>query len=101
LHRCTGLTITETIEHVRITIAILTVCPTQRIAVMTVTPHTDNQTTTGPKMEDARARIPGTLYDPKPHGEGKKNKHKCWDLSFLDTQTGSMNSMKAAMKVGT
>src|SRR6185503_15727584 len=25
----------------------------------------------------------------------------CWDLSFLDAQTGSMNSMKMAMKVGT
>ena len=25
---------------------------------------------------------------------------QCWDLSFLDAQTGSMNSMKMAMKVG-
>ena len=26
--------------------------------------------------------------------------HTCWDLSFLDAQTGSTNSMKMAMKVG-
>jgi len=26
--------------------------------------------------------------------------HTCWDLSFLDAQTGSMNSIKMAMKVG-
>ena len=25
---------------------------------------------------------------------------QCWDLSFLDAQTGSMNSMKMVMKVG-
>ena len=25
----------------------------------------------------------------------------CWDLSLLDVQTGSMNSMKMTMKVGT
>jgi len=25
---------------------------------------------------------------------------RCWDLSFLDAQTGSMNSMKMAMKIG-
>ena len=25
---------------------------------------------------------------------------QCWDLSFLDAQTGSMNSMKMTMKVG-
>ena len=25
---------------------------------------------------------------------------RCWYLSFLDAQTGSMNSMKMAMKVG-
>jgi len=25
----------------------------------------------------------------------------CWDLSFLDAQTGSINSMKMSMKVGT
>ena len=26
---------------------------------------------------------------------------RCWDLSFLDAQIGSMNSMKMTMKVGT
>ena len=26
---------------------------------------------------------------------------QCWDLSFLDAQIGSMNSMKMVMKVGT
>ena len=25
----------------------------------------------------------------------------CWDLSFLDAQAGSMNSIKTAMKIGT
>ena len=25
---------------------------------------------------------------------------RCWDLNFLDAQTGSMNSTKMAMKVG-
>ena len=26
---------------------------------------------------------------------------RCWDLCFLDAQTGSMNNMKMVMKVGT
>jgi len=26
--------------------------------------------------------------------------HTCWDLSFLDAQTGNMNNIKMAMKVG-
>ena len=25
---------------------------------------------------------------------------RCWDLCFLDAQTGSMNNMKVAIKVG-
>ena len=27
--------------------------------------------------------------------------HVCWDLRFFDAQTGSMNSVKVAMKVET
>ena len=30
-----------------------------------------------------------------------ENNNICWDLCFLDAQTGSMNSMKMAMKVDT
>ena len=26
---------------------------------------------------------------------------RCWDLCFLDAQTGSINSMKMTMKIGT